>query len=250
MKTIKKYASIVKNITGIDFYVATLIETVLEDNFSFEFLPNYDVIDLLIKNQFEGIQGIDLDLRKKSYVIEGIPTFIYERVPPKNREDIREILKSLDLKYYDPLEIALKNESMYVGDSLLIKSYEKEKDVEYSSLLSNNNYSSFINILSEIGKNNSIKLDGKYVDKKVLFNLIYPLYIKSLNTQIINQKKGKETRKKNLSYRGRNRLNIKDNEFEQVALLFENKEITASKASSILNISRSTFFRRLKECQN
>ena len=250
MKTIKKYASIVKNITGIDFYVATLIETVLEDNFSFEFLPNYDVIDLLIKNQFEGIQGIDLDLRKKSYVIEGIPTFIYERVPPKNREDIREILKSLDLKYYDPLEIALKNESMYVGDSLLIKSYEKEKDVEYSSLLSNNNYSSFINILSEIGKNNSIKLDGKYVDKKVLFNLIYPLYIKSLNTQIINQKKGKETRKKNLSYRGRNRLNIKDNEFEQVALLFKNKEITASKASSILNISRSTFFRRLKECQN
>lgn len=250
MKTIKKYASIVKNITGIDFYVATLIETVLEDNFSFEFLPNYNVIDLLIKNQFEGIQGIDLDLRKKSYVIEGIPTFIYERVPPKNREDIREILKSLDLKYYDPLEIALKNESMYVGDSLLIKSYEKEKDVEYSSLLSNNNYSSFINILSEIGKNNSIKLDGKYVDKKVLFNLIYPLYIKSLNTQIINQKKGKETRKKNLSYRGRNRLNIKDNEFEQVALLFKNKEITASKASSILNISRSTFFRRLKECQN
>lgn len=54
---------------------------------------------------FQGIPSLNLDLKKEVYVRENIlPTFILERVPSKNREDLYDLLKSVNLTYIDPIE--------------------------------------------------------------------------------------------------------------------------------------------------
>ena len=53
-----------------------------------EIKPNYSVIKLLESEDFQGILGLNLDLKKDSYVRKNIiPIFISERTPGKNRED-------------------------------------------------------------------------------------------------------------------------------------------------------------------
>lgn len=59
-----------------------------DESFEYVFEPNYFLIDLLDSKYFQGISGLNLDLKKQEYIRKNIiPTFISERVPQKNRED-------------------------------------------------------------------------------------------------------------------------------------------------------------------
>lgn len=71
---------------------------------------------------FQGIPGLDLDLKKKSYTRENvIPVFISERAPAKNREDLWELLEKCDMQYLNPVEWLIRTNTQYPGDKLFVK---------------------------------------------------------------------------------------------------------------------------------
>lgn len=251
MKKLIKKATIIKPFNGIDYYVATIIEEINDDSFSFVFKPHYEIIDLIPIKEFEGIQGIDLSQRKKEYVFNDyIPTFISERTFPQNRANVQELIKELNLEYYDPLEILLKSRSKYIGDTLKVIEYEDLKEISYSELQSYESGLTAKNIIKEIAKGNKIYLNDKKLENNILYEIVFPLYMQYLTKKRKIQLLGKETRIKNKSYKGRPRKQISQEEFNEIAKLYKNKEISVDKAISILNISRSTFFRKLSESQN
>ena len=104
MKTIESKGSIVIKDNGITYNICTLIQVIKGQSFSYTYIPNRNVIKLLPKGLFEGIQGLDLDLDVKEYHREGIPVFVSERVPPENRVGLYELLEKVGLDYYDPLQ--------------------------------------------------------------------------------------------------------------------------------------------------
>ena len=89
-----------KNDLNIEFYVCKITYILNEDeSFKYIFEPNYNVISLLDSDIFQGIPGLNLDLKRKQYIRTSLPVFISERVPQKNREDFNEILSSLNMDY-------------------------------------------------------------------------------------------------------------------------------------------------------
>lgn len=87
--------------------------------FEYVFEPNYFLIDLLDSKYFQGIPGLNLDLKKQEYIRKNIiPTFISERVPQKNREDFYELLEKLNMKSMDPIEYLIRTD-----DSILVIIY-------------------------------------------------------------------------------------------------------------------------------
>ena len=80
-----------------------------EENFQYVFSPYWEIIDGLPASVFQGIPGIDMDLRLKNYCrVNYIPTFISERTPSESREDTRELMDSVGLDYYDRFEWLLR----------------------------------------------------------------------------------------------------------------------------------------------
>ena len=82
-----------------------------EENFQYVITPYWDIVDGLPSSVFQGIPGIDMDLRLKDYYrVNYIPTFISERTPSENREDLWELLESVGLDYYEhkPITVNLK----------------------------------------------------------------------------------------------------------------------------------------------
>ena len=110
---------------GIKYVVSTIEQIIYEDeSINYIFTPHYTVIDFLDPSFFQGIPGLDLNLRKERYLrSDGVPTFIYERVPQKNREDLWDLLREVDLDYYNPLEWLIRTDKTYTGDSLSVGSY-------------------------------------------------------------------------------------------------------------------------------
>ena len=73
-----------------------------EENFQYVISPYWDIVDGLPASVFQGIPGIDMELRLKDYYrVNYIPTFISERTPSESREDLWELLESVGLDYYD-----------------------------------------------------------------------------------------------------------------------------------------------------
>ena len=64
-----------------------------EENFQYVISPYWEIVDGLPASVFQGIPGIDMDLRLETYYrVNYIPTFIAERTPSENREDVWELL--------------------------------------------------------------------------------------------------------------------------------------------------------------
>ena len=72
-----------KDDLGIEYVVSEIEYKIWKnEEFEYRFRPNYSVIDLLDTSLFQGIPGIDLDLRKEEYIRKNaVPTFISERAP-------------------------------------------------------------------------------------------------------------------------------------------------------------------------
>lgn len=84
---------------GIEYRVSKITYTIYEnEEYEYRFIPNYAVIDLIDPSLYMGIPGLNMDLRKEVYVRKNIePTFITERSPSKNREDLWELLDSVGM---------------------------------------------------------------------------------------------------------------------------------------------------------
>ncbi|MCK5732313.1 MAG: recombinase family protein, partial [Tenericutes bacterium] len=70
------------------------------DHYKYIFRPFYSIIDLCNASFFQGIPGLKLELRKYEYIRQNkTPTFIYERTPQENREDLWHLLDEVEMNY-------------------------------------------------------------------------------------------------------------------------------------------------------
>jgi hypothetical protein len=255
-RVVSKAFCCVRDKLGIVYRISEITQTIEGDDFSYSFIPNYAVIDLIPQGVFQGIQGLDLSLRETTYYREGIPSFIAERVPPKNRIGLAEILASLKMDYWDPLTYLLRTRNRYWGDGIYLEPYQEKKTVAYSSLLSSHkdSYASIKALIEELAEGNEILLDDQNpltdLEKKALFQGIYPLYSKMRKNKEKVQLKTVKKRKESGSYQGRKPLAINEREFLPVAQKFRQKEISLDEALRLTAVSRASFFRLIKKYQN
>src|SRR5574344_2111045 len=95
------------------------------EEYSYSFTPFYNVIDMLPSSIFQGIPGLDLSVRKSVYERKNItPTFISERTPSENRENLYELLEECGMDYLNRLEWLIRTKRNYSGDKFFVKRYE------------------------------------------------------------------------------------------------------------------------------
>ena len=93
-----------------------------EENFQYVIIPYWDIIDGLPASVFQGLPGIDMELRLDHYYrVNYIPVFITERTPSENREDLWEILETVGLDYLsrdlqNMAEVRLENPEVSLKD--------------------------------------------------------------------------------------------------------------------------------------
>lgn len=250
---------------NIKYLVSTIEQIIYEDeSISYIFTPHYSVIDLLSTHFFQGIPGLNLDLRKKTYTRKReVPTFIYERVPQKNREDLWGLLNDVNLDYYNPLEWLIRTDKIYTGDSLSIGPYfePSNKNIidevnpfdkfEISDVkhISKTNFLRLKKLLEIIVKNAYLQA-GDFIitdeNRKVNYSLIYPLYIQELESRKSLQRVGIIENK--VKFKGRKKIKISFPKLVEIMNNYEKNTITKFEAMEKLGIkSPATFYRRLKE---
>jgi len=249
-------------------YSVSLIEQIsFEDGtFKYIFKPFYNVIDLLNPSFFQGIPGLNLDSRKIEYIRSNkTPTFIYERTPQENREDLWELLEEVDLKYLDKLEWLIRTDKIYTGDSLTVGKYIAAQikndcnDIVYGdkivvdsiSNISNNNFEMLKKLLKIITLGAYLESKDFNIDdsnRHEMYILIYHLYKNEYLKRKILQKSGIEKARSNDVYRGRKKIKVSIPKLEEVIERLELKDITPIEAMEILGLkSKRTLYRRIKE---
>ncbi len=238
-------------------YVVSEIEYKLWKNeeFEYRFRPNYSVIELLDSSVFQGIPGIDLDLHKKEYVRRNtIPTFISERSPGPNRENLWQLLDDCDMEYLNRLEWLIKTDTKYIGDRL----YVREKNVNILNLINIDYELSCIKrncdiqkrLLQYICSGMNVEYEGFIINngnRKICYDLLYRLYKREFNHLKKLQNNGIDKAKANGKYKGRKPIQIDDTKLYEVWVKYANNKITLKEATEILAISESTFYRRIKK---
>lgn len=70
---------------------------------------------------------LDLFLHSKQEVsMQELGIWVVDRIPPRNRTSIKNILESFGLNRYDPLEVAIKTGASVMGDSWWLKTKESQ----------------------------------------------------------------------------------------------------------------------------
>ncbi len=238
---------------GFTYHIAEIRYTEREDEtFYYEIIPNYSVIDLLTPQYFQGIPGLDLSLKKKSYLRENIvPVFISERTPGENREDLWELLKACDMNYLNRLEWLVRTKTRYSGDEMYVCRPD-EKNLNISSITELGNRSSIIcrKILESICAGAKIITDDYVIDdsnRKAYFKLFMALY-RTERKYLDERRRNGISKSASLGkYKGRARIKIDSMELNEVFSKYELGAINGREAAEKLNISASTFYRRYRE---
>lgn len=224
--------------------------------FVYFFYPYYNVIDLLNPYLFQGIPGLDLSKRLKCYERHNItPVFISERTPSENREDLWEYLDKYNMKSLNRLEWLIKTDTKYSGDRLYV---QEKRNIDSDPII---NIDSMFNLVKRSDSINVALLDiicyGIYLNckeiiiddnnRKDYYNLLMPIYIKEYTLRrnhIINgikDAKGKD------AYKGRKKIKLDPLLLRKVGQEYLNGNLTLKEALNKLNISKSTFLRRIKD---
>lgn len=244
-----------------------------EEEFQYVISPYWDIIDGLPAWIFQGIPGIDMELRLKSYYrVNYVPVFITERTPSENREDLWELLESVDLDYYDRFEWLLRTTLHAANDNLIVERRRQEKitceytgqnpkEFQYGDTIVvdslevlarnttefNNNLFFFaangITIVDKHGKN----LLGA-AERIAVYSVLLAQRKFQEKKKIELQRKGIEEAKQAGKYRGRKPVDVDEQTLRQVAKELEDKMISIEEAMKRTGIaSRSTFYRKLKK---
>jgi hypothetical protein len=245
---------------GFSYHIAKIEYRISEDDsFVYTFEPDYSVIDMLSSDLFQGIPGLDLDLRKPRYVRENvIPVFISERAPSENREDLMQLLENCGMKYLNPLEWLIRTNTLYGGDRLYVRRWEAlfEKNIIRFSLIEQQQKRSVETIrdtLREICAGNDIEGDDFAIDdsnRSGYYALLMRLYIKEKTFLSQQRAKGIKASAERGNYRGRKPTPIDDTKLYEVLSAYLHHKMTAEQASRKLGLSRSTFFRKLRESKS
>jgi hypothetical protein len=245
---------------GFTYHIAKIDYLLREDDsYTYTFTPNYSVIDLLPSTLFQGIPGLDLDLRKTQYVRENvIPVFISERTPSENREDLQKLLEDCNMEYLNQLEWLIRTDTRYGGDRLYARHWDEKAQkntVDYAVLWQANTRSAetIRALLREICAGNDIAGDSFMIDdsnRAAYYSLLMSLYRKE--KYFIDRQRANGIRESAAQgkYRGRKPTPIDDTKLNAVLLEYTQNKLTADSAARALGVSRSTFFRKLKIKKN
>ena len=243
-----------------------------EENFQYVISPYWEIVDGLPASVFQGIPGIDMDLRLKDYYrVNYIPTFIAERTPSESREDLWELLESVDLDYYDRFEWLLRTKMRAANDNLIVERRRIEETVGQfaSGIISGLQYGDkvIVESLESIADTTAGLTDGMFnivtsgidvftesgqilVDattRAAMIPYMVAQRIMSRRERISLQQAGIEQAKKDGKYTGRKPTPVDENVLRQVAKELDEGIITVEEAMKRTKInSRSTFYRKLR----
>lgn len=243
----------IKSELGIEYAVCNITYIVNQDEtYKYIFKPNYNVIELMPKGFFQGIPGLNLDLKKEEYIRENIiPVFIAERVPSKHREDLYELLEQVDLDFIEPILYLKRTPLQYFGDKLYVKDIHQKAEIKIDLVSSKLNNQGIIKlILRHLSLGDDILLDTIKINdsnRKFTHDLLLKLYSRSYKLNKELTQKGIDAAKANHLYRGRKKKEINVQTFKTLLAKINNKEVTFEDALKILNISSATFYRKKKE---
>ena len=223
-----------------------------DESFVYEIKPVYRVIELLDVKDFQGIPGLDLDLKKKSYIRENItPVFISERAPAKNREDLWALLKECDMQYLNQLEWLIRTNTQYSGDKLFVQRPE-DKTIKTGVIRELGNRSAIIchRLLETICYGDSVRLPELTIDdknRKQYYQLLMALDSTERKFLDSQRKAGIAQSAKNGKYKGRARIKLDKLAAQEIFLDYQAGKISSTEAAKKLGISNSTFLRRYRE---
>lgn len=249
------------------------------DNEEFQYIitPFWEIVDTLPASIFQGIPGIDMSLRLEHYYrVNYVPVFMTERTPGPNREDLWELLDSVNLPYYDRLEWLIRTDLRAACDNLIVERARDDSKVEKISnvkelrkFLEDGQYGDEIIIenLNILGRNSTectktlnrlmhygiglsslkegIKLSVE--DYKSFLPIFATMYRMDRENRRNKQREGIEKAKDRGVYQGRKRLSVDEDLFREIILKIKNKEITMDEALNITGLSKATFYRRMRE---
>ncbi len=257
--------------TAIEYRVASIEYRVREDEaFRYVIAPNYSVIDLLSPPLFQGIPGLNLDLRRERYVRENrTPVFVSERAPAENREDVRKLLEAVGMEYLDKLEWLMRTDTRYGGDRLYVRRPLEGESAEPldASSLEGGSAEAMRRILEALAAGRDVRGRGFSIDdsnRSAFHALLRALYLrdakvvsdaravpraqaKSVASGAGSSGAGSGSAGAGGTGRGRKRKPVDEIRYEYAVRQFEEGRITADEAAKKAGVSRATFFRRLKE---
>jgi DNA invertase Pin-like site-specific DNA recombinase len=246
-----------------------------EENFQYIISPYWEIIDGLPPSVFQGIPGIDMDLRlERYYRANYIPTFIAERTPSEGREDLWELLKSVELDYYDRFEWLLRTTMRAANDNLIVERRRINQTIEQFSngVLSVMQYGDkvIVDSIEDIADTTAGFTDGIFtaitngidvmtqrgqvlinsITRAAMVPIVVTQRIINRRERQLNQQEGIEQAKKKGKYTGRKPIEVDENILRQVAKELNEGVISVEEAMKRLKItSRSTFYRKLKVIQ-
>lgn len=236
----------------IEYSICEIEYTVWEsEEFEYRFRPIYSVIDLLDTSLFQGIPGIDLSERKPEYIRKNIvPTFISERSPSRNREELWRLLEECNMEYFNQLEWLIRTDTQYSGDRLYVKNSlsSYEEDITFKGLKRNADIQK--RLLTYICAGRSFTYEGFEINdsnRSVCYELLNRLYRKESERLKKLQVDGVRKAKKEKKYSGRKKIHIDGLAFDEIYHKYKNKQITANVAAKKLGISLRTFYRRISD---
>ena len=243
-----------------------------EENFQYVISPYWEIVDGLPASVFQGIPGIDMELRlERYYRVNYIPTFIAERTPSENREDLWDILGSVGLDYYDRFEWLLRTTMRSANDNLIVERRRTSPVTEQftSGVLSALQYGDkvivdsmevisdttagfadaiFIAITSGIdiiNQSGQILVDA--MARAAMIPVVVTQRIITRREHASSRRDGIEQAKKNGKYTGRKPIEVDEKILRQAVMEIDKGIITVEEAMRRTKIgSKSTFYRKVR----
>ena len=222
-----------------------------DETFKYVFTPSYSTISLLKSDIFQGLPGLNLDIKKEKYErINRVPVFISERVPNKNREDYYELLKEVNMEYMDPIEYLIRVKGQYFGDPYFVIAYKDKEKNDLDNLKGKYTNTELIKIiLDNIAIGNDIIFNDTLINddnRKLIYDILIELYKRSVTYKKEKQLEGISLAKINGKYKGRKRIEIDVINFLNYLNKINNKETTVKEACKNLGITIDKFYREKK----
>lgn len=218
--------------------------------------PRWGVVDLLAPPLFQGIPGINLDLRLREYVREGrTPVFVSERAPSENREDVRALLEREGLDYLNKLEWLICTDTRYPGDSLYVRRRTAEDDVREVdagdlSTAGARSSQAMRRLLEHMAAGRDVVGEGFAIgdgNRVHVHGLLRLLYLKEKSHLSRLRAEGSAAAAAEGRRAGRKPAAIDEIALADVFERYEKGRLSAREAASELGVSRATFFRRKAE---
>ena len=243
-----------------------------EENFQYVISPYWEIVDGLPAGIFQGIPGINMDLRLPHYYrVNYIPTFIAERTPSKNREDLWELLEDVGLDYYDRFEWLLRTNmraandnliverrrldpmvqeyvsgilpSLQYGDRVIVDSIEDIADT--AAGFSNDIFAAVTNGIDIVDRQGQHLVDA--ATRAAMVRIVVMQRMLNHYELVKKRREGIQEARRAGKYKGRKPIEVDKNMLRQVASELSAGVITVEEAMKRTKIpSRSTFYRKLR----